>query len=187
MKNILILIDMQKGFTLSENTACLKQKIEELLKNRIFDIVIATRFLNEYNSVFEQLLSWKKFKSEPERELIENIEPYIDYIEDKYIYSCVNTNFIQKICQMNDGRYPEQIFLAGVDTDSCVMATAIDLFENNIRPIVLTDYCASNGGEEVHRAAITCMRRLIGIRQLQEGIINERSDLDNKMSNNPTG
>lgn len=187
MKNILLIVDLQKGFTLSEQTAFLKEKIEELLKSEIFDVVIATRFLNGDNSIFEQLLSWKRFKTEAERELVENIKPYVDYVEDKYIYSCVNTNFIQRLCQMNDGRYPEQIFLAGVDTDSCVMATAIDLFENNIRPIVLTDYCASNGGEEVHKAAITCMRRLIGERQLKKGRITERKDLGERISNNPTG
>ena len=177
MKNIVIVVDMQKGFTLSEQTVCLKEKIEELLKNKVFDIVIATRFLNGDNSVFEQLLSWKRLKSDEERELIENIKPYVDYVEDKYIYTCVNANFIQKLCQLNDGRYPEELFLVGVDTDGCVLATAIDLFENNIRPIVLTEYCASNGGEEVHTAAITCMKRLLGTRQIKEGNITERTQL----------
>lgn len=130
-----------------------------MLKNKVFDIVIATRFLNGDNSVFEQLLSWKRLKSDEERELIENIKPYVE------------------LCQLNDGRYPEELFLVGVDTDGCVLATAIDLFENNIRPIVLTDYCASNGGEEVHTAAITCMKRLIGTRQIKEGNITERTQL----------
>lgn len=169
MKTILIVVDMQKGFMLSEQTVCLKTKIEELLESRVFDVVIATRFLNGENSVFEQLLSWKKLNSKAEIELVENIEPYVDYVEDKYIYSCINANFMQKLCQLNEGKYPEQIFLAGLDTDSCVMSIAIDLFENNIRPVVLTDYCASNGGEEVHKAAITCLKRLVGAKQIREG------------------
>ena len=73
MKTILIVVDMQKGFMLSEQTVCLKTKIEELLESKIFDVVIATRFLNGENSVFEQLLSWKKLNSKAEIELVENI------------------------------------------------------------------------------------------------------------------
>lgn len=177
MKNILIVVDIQNGFMLSEQTISVKEKIEELLKSEFFDVVIATRFLNGDNSVFEQLLSWKRLKSDEERELVETIKPYADYVEDKYIYTCVNANFIQKLCQLNDGRYPERVFLAGVDTDACVLATAIDLFENTIRPVVLSDYCASNGGEELHFAAITCMKRLLGTGQIKEGRIQERKDL----------
>ena len=173
MKNIIIIIDMQKGFTSSEHTAYLKEKIANLLEQNIFDIVIATRFLNEDNSIFEQLHSWKYLKEETERELVEEIESYIDYVEDKFIYTCVNANFIQRLCQLNGGQYPKQIFLAGVDTDCCVLATAVDLFENNIRPIVLTDYCASNGGVESHKAAITCMKRLLGKKQIKEGEMKE--------------
>ncbi len=171
MKNILIIIDMQKGFTLSEQTMCLKEKIEKLMEREIFDIVIATRFLNEDNSIYERLFSWKRLKTKEEQELIQEVIQHVDYVEDKYIYSCVNTNFIQKLCQLNGGIYPEQVFLAGVDTDCCVLATAIDLFENNVRPIVLTDYCASNGGVEAHRAGITCMKRLLGNEQIKEGEI----------------
>ena len=164
---------MQKGFTSSDHTAYLKEKIANLLEQNIFDIVIATRFLNEDNSIFEQLHSWKYLKEEMERELVEEIEPYIDYVEDKYIYTCVNANFIQRLCQLNGGQYPTRIFLAGVDTDCCVLTTAVDLFENNIRPIVLTDYCASNGGAESHKAAIICMKRLLGKKQIKEGKMKE--------------
>lgn len=178
MKNIIIIVDMQKGFTSSERTAYLIEKIAKLLEENIFDVVIATRFFNEDNSIFEQLHSWKYLKEETERELVEDIKPHIDYIEDKFIYTCVNANFIQRLCQLNGGQYPEQVFLAGVDTDCCVLATAVDLFENNIRPIVLTDYCASNGGVESHKAAITCMKRLLGEKQIKEGEI-KAGELEN--------
>lgn len=48
--------------------------------------------------------------------------------------------------------------MVGVDTDCCVMMLATALFEYNIRPIVLTQYCASNGGTESHNAGITRMK-----------------------------
>ena len=56
------------------------------------------------------------------------------------------------------------------------MATA--LFECSIRPIVLTKYCASNGGAESHNAGITCMKRLIGEKQLIHEEITSIEDLE---------
>ena len=56
MKNILLIVDMQKGFARYEQTLALNEKILELLKLQVFDSVIATRFLNDNNSIYEQLL-----------------------------------------------------------------------------------------------------------------------------------
>lgn len=37
---------------------------------------------------------------------------------------------------------PEKVFLAGDDTDCCVLASALRLMESGVRPVVLTRYCA---------------------------------------------
>ena len=55
-----------------------------------------------------------------------------------------NTNFIQSLVALCDG-LPEEVTLVGVDTDACVLATAIDLFEIGIRPIILEDCVGSSG------------------------------------------
>ncbi|WP_408634333.1 cysteine hydrolase family protein [Mycoplasmopsis fermentans] len=57
---------------------------------------------------------------------------------------------------------PEEIYICGIDTDCCVQATAVNLFEKRIRPIVLSNYCASNGGPESHEAALKTLSRAIG-------------------------
>lgn len=102
----------------------------------------------------------------------------MDYIEDKYIYNCVNADFFQNLCQLNDGEVPKNIFIIGADTDCCVLTIATSLFEYNIRPIVLTEYCNSNGGPESHVAGIRCMKRLIGEKQLVEKEILSIEDLN---------
>lgn len=173
MKNTLIVVDMQKGFTISEQTVYLKEKIMCLLEQRIFDCVVATRFINKDNSVYERLLSWNQLKLNEEYALIEGLDKYVDYIEDKDIYTCVNGDFVRRLCELNEGEYPEYVFIAGVDTDCCVLKIAVDLFEQNIRPIVLTNYCASNGGVESHKAGLLCMKRLIGAKQLKDGEYGE--------------
>ena len=179
MKNILLIVDMQKGFARYKQTLDLKDKILKLLELKVFDSVIATRFLNDNNSIYERLLEWKRLKTEDEREIDSSYNQYIDFVFDKYIYNCVNSSFIQKLCQLNDGKYPEKIFIVGADTDCCVLTIATSLFENNIRPVVLTNYCSSNGGDLSHEAGILCMRRLIGKEQLIDIEINETIDLLN--------
>lgn len=179
MKNILLVVDMQKGFARCEQTLDLRDKILKLLELKVFDSIVATRFLNDNDSIYEKLLKWKKLKTEDERAIDLSYNQYIDFVFDKYIYNCVNSSFIQKLCQLNDGKYPERIFIVGADTDCCVLTIATALFENNIRPIVLTNYCSSNGGNLSHEAGILCMKRLIGKNQLIDIEINKSTDLLN--------
>lgn len=177
MKNILLVVDMQNGFAKCEQTVKLTKKIKELLEKKIFDVVVATRFLNNANSIYEKLFNWKCLELNDERALPESIAKYVDFTIDKSVYTCVNADFIQRLCQMNDGAYPERIFIVGVDTDCCVLVIATSLFEHNIRPVVLTKYCGSNGGPDSHDAGITCMKKLIGEGQLVHKLINKKSDL----------
>lgn len=177
MKNIIIVVDMQNGFARYPQTIRLTEKIEKLLELRLFDEVIATKFYNGTNSIFEKLFNWKKLETPDEQALPDGIKKNITHVVDKTIYNCVNADFIQKLCQLNDGQYPQKVFVVGADTDCCVLTIATSLFEYNIRPVVLTQYCDSNGGPASHEAGITCMKRLIGEDQLYAECLNKDSDL----------
>lgn len=180
MKNILIVVDMQEGFLRDAQTKQLKNHIVELLEKNIFDVVIATRFLNEKDSIYEKLFDWKQLEQEEERLISKDIMEHVDYVADKYIYNCVNASFIQRLCQLNEGVYPEKVFVVGVDTDCCVLTIATSLYENNIRPVVLTQYVGSTGGNKSHEAGLLCMKRLIGEKQLSDIIPQSKEDLNNK-------
>jgi nicotinamidase-related amidase len=179
MKNIVIVVDMQEGFTKHEQPNKLTERIINLLNRNIFDIVIATKFINERNSVYEKLFEWQELETEEEQTIPGEIIAHANYVIEKHIYNCVNTDFIQKLCQLNDGIYPEKIFVVGVDTDCCVLAIATALFENNIRPIILSNYVASNGGLHSHEAGLTCLCRLIGAKQITNIVPFSREDLEN--------
>ena len=176
-KNIVIVVDMQKGFARYEQTQKLTERVVELLDLEVFDSVVATKFLNDTDSSYEKLFGWHRLKTEEERAINPDIEKHVDYICEKYIYNCVNANFIQRLCQLNGGMYPERVFVIGADTDCCVMTIATALFENNIRPVVLSHYCDSNGGPESHHAGLLCLKRLIGEKQIINDKINCRGDL----------
>ncbi len=178
MKNILIVVDMQNGFLRRKETIELSKKIKKLLEMKIFDVVVGTRFLNAENSAYEKMLDWSKMKAgDEETKIPSDLRKHMNYIEDKYIYSCVNVNFIQRLCQLNDGEIPKKVFIVGVDTDCCVLAIATALFEYNIRPVVLTKYCNSTGGLDFHKAGSMCMKRLVGEKQLIDKEITSKEDL----------
>lgn len=70
------------------------------------------------------------------------------------------------------------IFICGADTDCCVLKTATDLFEQSVMPIVLTEYCDSNGGPESHKSGIMVMDRLIGKKSIVADKITSKEDIE---------
>ena len=72
---------------------------------------------------------------------------------------------------------PTSVFICGTDTDCCVQINATTLFELGIHPLVLVDYCASNGGIESHKAGLTVMRRTLGAKHLIHGDINSKEQI----------
>lgn len=166
MTKILVIIDLQKGFLINNDNFKTKNNIVKILQSRYFDKVIATRYRNYDNSLFEKLLNYKDLKNESRIDLVSEIIPYIDVITDKTNYSNVNNGLLPLLIQANNGIYPTEIYIAGIDTDSCVLSTVIDLFNNNIIPKVLIDCCSSSGGEEYHLSALKILKRMIGQNQL---------------------
>ena len=77
MKNILLVIDVQNGF-INSSTENTKNEIVDLLKSKIFDIIIATKFINNNGSNFEKILKWNKLKDKKEQQIDNNVENYID-------------------------------------------------------------------------------------------------------------
>ncbi len=138
MKNILVVIDMQNGFVRDIDSAML-DRVRHLTTSNIFDAVIATRFVNEPDSSFVNILGWDKMMSGDELKLIDGL--VYNVIFEKCTYSCVTDNFVDVCCRLNDCEMPTRLFLCGVDTDSCVLATAIDLFDHGIRPMLLPLLC----------------------------------------------
>ena len=55
----------------------------------------------------------------------------------------------------------DEVHLCGFDTDACIYKTAMDLVEQNIRPIILKDCCYSEN-EDFHQAGLKLLERNIG-------------------------
>lgn len=180
MKKILIVVDMQNGFNRYDQTHILAKKVVELTNSGIFDKIIATRFLNKEGSQYTKFLNWHRLMSSPDIDLVDGIKA--DEVVDKWVYTCVTDDFMRLLKKCNDGEIPSHIFICGADTDCCVLKTATDLFEKSVMPIVLTEYCDSNGGPESHKAGIMVMDRLIGKKSIVSDKIASKEDVERIIS-----
>lgn len=172
MKNILLIVDVQDGFTYHPHCMRVANKIQQLLDDKIFDCTIATRFKNQDDSMFERCFGWRNMKTTEEQRLSINIEESVDAIFDKIGYTCTNNDFLRWLISIKeDGNLPEVIYICGMDTDCSILKIATDFFEMRIRPIVLADYCTSVAGIDAHTNGLKCLNRLIGPAQIHYGRI----------------
>lgn len=157
----LLVIDVQNGF-ISDKTKMVLPKIQQLMNDFHEGFIIATQFINTENSGFTDIMYWDRLKTAPEIDLIPFVKERATYIVQKPTYSACTDETMQLLSKNN----VTEAYVAGIDTDCCVLSTAIALFEHNIRPVVLAQYCASNGGTVSHQAAITVLGRTIGLNQI---------------------
>ncbi len=178
MKNILLIIDLQKGFVSKGLTDSAKERIDGLIRADLFDCVISTVYRNYPDSPIERLMGWNKLQTAEEQTVVGAAATDSKHFIDKTTYSAYSPALVDLLKSENGGELPNHVFIAGLDTECCVLATATDLFEAGIRPIVLQQYCGASGGEDAHLAGIRSLCSLIGSNNVYEGFIKEKKDLD---------
>ena len=143
MTKALLIIDVQVSAVTKPD---LPQKIEALQKE--YDTVFVSIF-KERMSFLPRILnkSWIGYINEnlafkPKTEAI---------VFEKGTYS----SFLPEMKTF------DEIHLCGFDTDACIYKTAMDLIENNIRPIILKDLCYSEN-ENYHQMGLSLLGRNIG-------------------------
>ena len=155
MKNIII-VDMQKGF-MKETNYHLIEKINNYLKQNNFDNIFFTKCINDCDSPYTKLLNWSGITMEEEQEIVIDI-PQNAKILTKNCYGLSNEN----IKLFKDLGITE-MEICGTDTDACCLAIAFNLFDNNIKPIILSDLCSSSSrNKNIHLNALEIMKRQFG-------------------------
>ena len=157
MANCLVLIDIQGGF-FSPETKPVFDKVEKLFEMEEFDHIVATRFINNEDSPFVKIMCWNKCMSGESIQLYPVVEQKAEQVFEKSKYSCFTKEFKQYIKKNKINK----IYLAGVDTDGCVLKSALDCFERGIQLEVLVNFCASTGKHGNHEAGIKVLERSLG-------------------------
>lgn len=176
MKTFLLIIDIQRGF-IDEKTEYVKKRIDELLDHKVFDCVIASVYRNFEGSPISRLMGWKKMTTSKEQ-AVTGEAVNADRFIHKTTYSAYSEELLEFMKTENGGKAPECVFIAGVDTECCVLMTAASFFEAGVRPVVLSGYCGSSGGTEAHNAGILSMKSIIGENNLFGGKIYSKADIE---------
>lgn len=160
---VLVVVDMQNGF-LGEKSKPVIPKVTNLVAEcrKLAIPIVFTRFHNRENSPYETLMAWKRLRNVPETEITDELNTFAETVIDKDFYSSFTDEFRQLVKENNW----KTIILCGVATESCVLKTAVDAFENGLVPLVISDACASHAGTETHEAGLLILGRFIGKRQI---------------------
>ncbi len=164
----LLVIDVQNGFV-NENSRHVISGIVKFSAERMGQggAVVATRFINTAGSQWEKLIQWSRVRDEPEIDLVPELldlrrkNPEM-IISDKNTYSSLTP----RVTRLLEDSGSNEVLLCGIATESCVLKTAVDLFEIGFRPVVLTDLCATHASREAEAAGLLVLSRFIGRNQL---------------------
>ena len=161
-----VAVDVQNGFADAPGTRRAAESIINFLRQYRgkFALTTATRFFNTPGSQFVRLVDWDDMMTPPRTNLVDGLAGLVDVTLDKTTY--VNAGDIARLL---DARGIRDVYLAGIDTDVCVLQNAATLFDMGYAVRVPLDLCASNGGEKIHEAAGRILERTIGSRQVFRG------------------
>ena len=154
-KSLLLIIDLQKDF-INKKTDKLPNKISKLIDSNAFDYIAFTKFINSENNDFYRKLNYKCCLTEDGQNIV--IDTKNSKVFCKNVYTALNKEFLEYVHVNNINC----IYLCGIDTDACVMKTAVDLFENGLNVKVIENYCMSHSGKKFHKSAIKMLKKLIG-------------------------
>lgn len=160
-KTALLVIDPQNHFMSGPNTRHLPKLILGLIENGKFDFVIFTKFVNGRKTGFSKILKWRKCMGGRDTEMVGELKPFSNgkntFVKDTYS-PFKNRRFVRLLKKRRVG----VLYIAGTDTDACILATAIDAFDFGLRPIILSKFCASHSGQERHREGLKILAGILG-------------------------
>ncbi len=162
MSKALIVIDVQKYF-LNDKTKIVVGNIQKYLKKNSgkYSKIYFTIFKNNSESPLWKISEWDGCIKSPDTDVCEEISEFTN--KDNLFYKNILSAF--KVPQIKDGLKHNQVSevdLCGFDTDCCVLATAYDLFDAGIKPVVLENLTWSTSKENLHKAAIQMIERNVG-------------------------
>jgi nicotinamidase-related amidase len=111
--------------------------------------VVFTRYFNTEGGPFDRIIGWHRMLGAPETDLAPEMIPLAagEVVLDKTIYSL----FTDEGTALVERNGWTDLVICGIATESCVCKTAVDAFERDITPWVVTDACASHRSGSARR------------------------------------
>lgn len=159
MKIALVVIDVQ-NFFVNEKTKDLPRKIANFIKKSKFDFVLFTQFVNKEDSNFFKLLNFKKSTGSPDTDISTDLLEFIhkDNLFEKSTYSIFKSPKLVEFLKKNN---ITKLFLCGIDSDSCVLASAFDAFDLGYKIKILKNLVKSHTDKVFDDAALKIIHKSI--------------------------
>lgn len=161
---VLVVVDVQNGF-IREPSAPVVPVIADLVRRWRGDVIF-TRYLNYPGSPFERLIGWSELMTSPAIDIVPELRPLVGQataVIDKRGYGLFAD---QAGAALVAERGWTDIYVCGIATESCVLATALGAFEIGLTPWLIEDASASHAGRHVHEAGVLVTERFIGAGQI---------------------
>lgn len=160
----LLLIDYQKGFH-NDNSKKIIKPISKLVKHGQFDYIIQTMWFNSGVNNFTELLDYEECKVDGKDAGLIKLFPKAHVFPRVNMYSCF-TDDLKAIL-----KYNMNIYVAGWETDACVLGTVFQLFDYGFKFKILED-CVASKNTELEEAT-----KLIMLRQFGDNIFTLSTEL----------
>ena len=153
MKKILAVIDAQNMFVKRKNKE-FNERIIKNIKKAIpkFDEVVFFRYINTKDSGLYRILAWKKAFRGKGIEIVDELKPFAKKVYDRDTFS------IFKIKEFVEYAKNKEVWLAGFDSDACVLASAYEAIDLGIK-IKISEKLLGAGIQRLHKGAIKIFRR----------------------------
>ena len=162
MNKALIVIDVQKYFITNETKPIVKRISKYLESNtNKYSAVYFTIFRNDTIAPLWKISEWEGCTDSPDTDICNEIKKFTNErnLFYKHILSAAK---VPQLLERLKEKHITEADLCGFDTDCCVLATAYDLFDQGIKPIILENLTWSTSEERLHKSAIQMIKRNIG-------------------------
>lgn len=155
---LLLVIDVQNGF-MNANTKQIPEDLIKHINNYNYDLIIATRFINKVDSLYQTQLNMKEMTMlSPKTKLVNGIVELADIVIMRSTYTAL-TEDVERLLKKSELK---QVYIAGLNLENSIMATAFNLFDRDIKPIILSQLCGTVKGEAMKQSALDILAHNIG-------------------------
>ena len=151
-RKVLLIVDVQRGF-IKKGTEKVPANIQAHLHRDTYDLVIQSRWENYKGSKYEMALGYTEVGNSAQTELL--ITDHTDHVVSRCQYSCITEKMLHLL------KKDDTIFVVGVDTDACVLATLFDLWDLGYKFHVYKD-CVGTSAKKLQEPVLQLITRNFG-------------------------
>lgn len=163
-RKALLVIDVQNYFMRNSRARVLSRKMLKYIavNRRRFDLIAFTHFVNHKHSNLYKILGWKDCVKSPDIDIVRELGPMLKYgkVFKKSVLSALKIPELKSLLKRRGIR---SLYLCGIDTDCCVLATAYDAFDDGYDVTVLQNLSVTTGKRSLHKSALEMVERNIGL------------------------